>query len=682
VSPYPTYQFWFEFILRLGLGSGVIVLLTRLVEPLFWTAGARRMVWQACMVGLGLLFLSEATGSADGLVSWLTGPPTSAAFEDLQPLDFSISTTQTINPETKPNLIPLPQAPQLQPVGVKARPSPLYPSPLIQDIHPSQGVWWPGVIWFMVMCFLLFRIGLGRLFLLLYRRRNHFPITGPIADCVQTVAGRLGIRRKVWVIEGAKLTGPVAFGIFRPTIALPGQFAAVSGNDQRNVILAHELAHLANHDPAWQCLADLVGAILWWHPLVWWSRRQLRLACETLADEASLLFPNGPCILAECLVTLGKQMTRTRQMGWLAVAGTGFRSGLGRRVNHLMRLEPRTWRFPNRFRRRLALLLIPAVLLAGALGSTALACPPIFAKGDWSMNPLTKTWKLSLTGILVTAALGWSTESGLAADPPAPPGEKPSNGRKIDETKPGQSDRRPPGVRPGGTNREIPGPGIGRPPAPGGDRAGAGNIFPEESPPRIKVFRLKHRDPDELRQILEGHYESPAEKAGPSGGGGHGPGGASTPGGPGGGGRPIQPGPGGFPRLPGGPGALGPGGGDGGFYFGGRLVDGSVAVDQRTRSVIVRGTDKDLQIVADLVAVLDLEKDKTAAAPLAKGRNLRAFNLRYADANEIAKVLRNLNLNARMAFPPKSNLIIVIGSESEMKEIGEVIDALDVEVKP
>jgi hypothetical protein len=538
----------------------------------------------------------------------------------------------------------------------------------------------------MVIGVLLSRICQGRLFLLFYRRRNHFPITGPIADCVRTVAGRLGIRRKVWVIEGAQLSGPVAFGIFRPTIALPGQFASDYGDDQQEVILAHELVHLANHDPAWQFFADLVGAILWWHPLVWWSRRQLRSACETLADEASLMFPNGPYILAECLVTLGKQLTRTGRIGWLAVAGTGFRSGLGRRVNHLMQLESRTWRFPNGFRLRLALLLIPAVLLAGALGSTALACSPIFAKGDWSMNPLTKTWKLSLTGMLVTAALGWSTDSGLAADPPDPPGEKPSNGRKIDETKPAeQSDRRPPGVRPGGANREIPGPGIGRPPGPGGDReGGAGSIFLEESPPKIKVFRLKHRDPDELRQILEGHYESPGDKSGASGGG-PGPEGVGKPGGSLGGGRPVQPGPGGggFPRVPGGPGALVPGGGgDGGFNFSGRLVEGSVAVDHRTRSLIVRGTEKDLQIVADLVAVLDLEKGKTAALPLAKGRNLRAFNLRYADAKEIAKVLTNLNLNARMAFPPKSNLIIVIGSETEMKEIGEVVDALDVEVKP
>jgi len=109
-----------------------------------------------------------------------------------------------------------------------------------------------------------------------------------------------------------------------------------------------------------------------------------------------------------------------------------------------------------------------------------------------------------------------------------------------------------------------------------------------------------------------------------------------------------------------------------------RVLAWSMAASPCTHSLIIRGTDRDLQIAADLVAVLDLEKDK----PVPKVESLRAFNLRHARAKDIADVLRNLNLNAAFAFPPKSNLVIVIGSEAEMKEIGEVIDALDVEVKP
>ena len=84
-------------------------------------------------------------------------------------------------------------------------------------------------------------------------------------------------------------------------------------------MVAHELAHLAVHDPAWGILADVVVAMFWWHPLVWWARRQLCAANEAVADEASLLIADGPNVLAECLVELGNRLSRSQSFGWLAI---------------------------------------------------------------------------------------------------------------------------------------------------------------------------------------------------------------------------------------------------------------------------------------------------------------------------------------------------------------------------
>ena len=100
-------------------------------------------------------------------------------------------------------------------------------------------------------------------------------------------------------------------------------------NEQQDAMLAHELAHLAAHDPLWHALADLVTAMLWWHPLAWLAKQQLRSASEAAADEASLVVENGPNVLAECLVELGGRLTRTHSLGWLGMADGDFRSGLG-----------------------------------------------------------------------------------------------------------------------------------------------------------------------------------------------------------------------------------------------------------------------------------------------------------------------------------------------------------------
>ena len=96
------------------------------------------------------------------------------------------------------------------------------------------------------------------------------------------------------LVELSKLPGPIAFGIFRLTIGLPPGFHRNFNIPQQDAMIAHELAHLAVHDPAWGVLADAVVAVFWWHPLVWWARRQLCAANEAAADEASLLIADGP----------------------------------------------------------------------------------------------------------------------------------------------------------------------------------------------------------------------------------------------------------------------------------------------------------------------------------------------------------------------------------------------------
>ena len=62
------------------------------------------------------------------------------------------------------------------------------------------------------------------------------------------------------------------------------------------------------------------------------------IAGERSADEASLLVPGGPRLLAGCLVQFGRRVRGESRYAWLAVKGSGFRSGLGRRVHRLLQM--------------------------------------------------------------------------------------------------------------------------------------------------------------------------------------------------------------------------------------------------------------------------------------------------------------------------------------------------------
>src|SRR5207244_8659125 len=146
---------------------------------------------------------------------------------------------------------------------------------------------------------------------------------------------------------------------------------------------------------------------------------------------------------------------------------------------------------------------------------------------------------------------------------------------------------------------------------------------------------------------------------------------------------------GGAGMMPGGPGAgdkggMGPagfgggmgalGGGPGGA--GGAPLNATwrMAVDSRTNALIIRGADKDLQMAADLVAVLDVPADQ----PMPNVKNVTAFKLKFAPASEAAAILQELELGAQIVPDERTNSIIIAGPEAGRKEIGELIGALDV----
>jgi hypothetical protein len=162
--------------------------------------------------------------------------------------------------------------------------------------------------------------------------------------------------------------------------------------------------------------ADLVASLYWWQPLVWLARRRWQAASELAADEASLLVPDGAGLLAGCLVELGGRLAGKQRAGWVQMAGTGFRSGLGQRVQRLLHLGQQPLH-PVRQR-----ILIPAttvglaLVLAATLSFTAWARPEPIDKGGFPMT-MRQAWQRSVVGLV----LGLLTTASLDLQADEPP---------------------------------------------------------------------------------------------------------------------------------------------------------------------------------------------------------------------------------------------------------------------
>jgi hypothetical protein len=684
VSAAPDLGLWLHALVVLALGGAVVVAPAALLGRAARTAAGRRLAWQAAVLGLGGLLLSELTGLAAGAGDWLSRP---AVGEERPGSVGQASSLPGGEAGWKP-------APRTEPAAAGTDRAEAPPGP---DVDPA--VWWPGLVWLAGAALVAGRAALAHLLLLVFRRRHRPPADETLRQRVRSVAERLGLRRRVLVLEADGLRGPVAFGVFRRAVALPASFAASFTPAQQEAMLAHELAHLAARDPAWHLLTDLVTAALWWHPLAWWARQQLRAASELAADEASLVVADGPGVLAGCLVELGARLAATPPGGWLRMAGSGFRSSLGRRVERLLRLPGRTWRRPGWARTLPAVTLGPAALLAAAILATAWAQARALPEGD---EPMRTPWKRSLAALVLVAALGSDTKPALSGDPqppaggaqPAPADRAAGVDDKTQQLEKTQQDvqkaldylarqkadlERQQGALQRGAADDKALDKLNDELEKLQQQAGALEQRRAEleaqikalrdkqeaaAGPRIKIFRLKYRDALEVANVLkrflalQAAVPAGAMGMGPMGPGGMpGMGGGMTPGGKGGG-------------MMGGPGGMMGGGTPGRTW--------SVAADQRANCVIVRGTEHDLQVAADLVATLDVAEGK----PAPQSRNLRVIRLRFADANEVAQVLEQLHVEANVVPAPKAHAVIVSGPPAALKEVGEVIEALDVEGKP
>jgi len=449
----PVFTPWMQLILLLAFEVALVVCAAALLQRSLKSAVWRRTIWQMCVLSALALACCEVTGISRSFPGAFAGKPPPAGTESD---DANAPAIPRLVPEFRQKVADRMAVNQQSSPGDTRLTSGSTPSTTTSSAPPdraasdfrgddsvleSPAVLWPGLVWFIGTAFVLVRAGFARGLLLALRRSWKTIQEESLPGRVSVLKQQLGIRRRIRLAESCRLAGPIAFGLFRPTIGLPAGFVEKFSASRQEVMLAHELAHLAARDPLWYLLADMVAAVLWWHPFIWWARRQLHGASEAAADEASLLVADGPGVLAECLVELGGRLASPQVSGPLGVAGC--RSGLGRRVERLLHLHGRSWTPHSRLCAALTQSLGPAALVIVTILCTAWVAPKALTKRQ-AMNPIRQTWKHSLAAFALVTALNAdsNTNNASAAEKPNPTTEiKQSSGARPGEPVADQGER-------------------------------------------------------------------------------------------------------------------------------------------------------------------------------------------------------------------------------------------------
>jgi beta-lactamase regulating signal transducer with metallopeptidase domain len=373
MSTAPLFVDWIRLVGLLFVETALFFALALFAHRWIRSARGQRLCWIAAILSILLTSAAELTGAGRGFVGLVTR-------------DKKASATRGPAPERDRKVVVTVREPSAAILPRRSANQLVVPS--------APGTWWPAVIWVAGTSIVLGRAMVGRTLLLRFRRRRNV-VDDDLLQRARAIAAQLQFRRKIVFLFSKRLTSPIAFGIFNPTIVLPENFAGQFAPGQQDAMLAHELAHLASRDTFWYGVADFASALVWWNPIAWRVRRHFQAACEAAADEASVLLQNGPEHLADCLVTLASRWRAQQPCGALSVEGSGFRSGLGKRVQHLLKLQSSSVALRTTPSQWTAAIIIS--LLAAALVSTTRS----WADTSRDQTDFTEAWKQSLAGLAV-----------------------------------------------------------------------------------------------------------------------------------------------------------------------------------------------------------------------------------------------------------------------------------------
>jgi len=154
-----------------------------------------------------------------------------------------------------------------------------------------------------------------------------------IRSAVRTAAPHPRISAGVPVLETQALIEPGIFGVFKPVLLFPAGIEDRLTGAQLEAIVAHEMSHVHRRDNFTFAIHQVVQALFWFHPLVWFIGARLIDERERACDEATLETGNDSQVYAEGILNVCRFCIESPAACVAGVSG----SDLKKRVTRILR---------------------------------------------------------------------------------------------------------------------------------------------------------------------------------------------------------------------------------------------------------------------------------------------------------------------------------------------------------
>lgn len=179
-----------------------------------------------------------------------------------------------------------------------------------------------------------------------------------------------GAQRKIELLLSRASLEPGIFGVVHPVLIWPEGISRYLNSAQLEAIIAHELSRVRRRDNLAAVMHMLVGALFWFHPIVWCLGTQLVEEREYACDEEVLRLGGKPQVYAEGILQVCQFCLQSPFFCVSGVTGANLKKRIARIMNK---------RFGDKFSTGTKSLLISAGLIA-------LAVPIVFGQINSTAN--------------------------------------------------------------------------------------------------------------------------------------------------------------------------------------------------------------------------------------------------------------------------------------------------------
>jgi beta-lactamase regulating signal transducer with metallopeptidase domain len=170
------------------------------------------------------------------------------------------------------------------------------------DLQPPPATSWPVIavaVWLLVAVGLLLRLAFTHRRLAALAVTTRRPAQPREVAALARARRRLGLRVDVDVARSTMPEAPALLRASRPLILLPVAGCDDLSDQELELLLCHECAHVLRRDNVFAAYAAVLGALFWFHPLVWIARRTMAVERERACDElVAATLEDRQCYLA------------------------------------------------------------------------------------------------------------------------------------------------------------------------------------------------------------------------------------------------------------------------------------------------------------------------------------------------------------------------------------------------